>query len=191
MWPRIGKKRREIWWWEPRWAYVPALRQEFWSVFGPKLFVRSTILASLIFAAIIIGCKIRFPFLQLGFLWKAPLAVGGLFLLLPFHFGILAAIPPFVSVRQKHISRMQGQTVWNVDAKFILAARLVVFAEDRVRLRIWYKYKSHRRTRTIGVSPKVNLDRLIETMPVKPTVRDARKHFARLTLRDHHPGHKG
>jgi hypothetical protein len=76
----------------------------------------------------------------------------------------------------------QGQHCAIVEAKSITRARLVVFAKDRIRLRVWYTIKFWKKSRArqsrIGVSPKVSLDKLCEVFPAPLEVWDARAKYA-------------
>ncbi len=175
-----GKKKREISWWEPRWAYVPRMWREFRIVFRPEFMIRATSIALLVFAAMVLAAKALFPFLQLGFLWMAPGCVAAVFAFIFFKLGAHVAIPPNVCVRPERVRWFDGQAGWRIDSQSIHAVRLVVFSASRIRLRIWYTHKSQRRTKTIGVSPNVDLDALTEVLPVKPKVIDARNRALRL-----------
>ena len=97
-----------------------------------------------------------------------------------FQVGLHIVSPPGVNVRKDRISVKHMLSTWRVDAENVHAIRLAVFAENRIRLRVLYSHYFERRTKTIGVALDVDLDKLIELLPVKPVVLDARKRGRRL-----------
>jgi len=60
--------------------------------------------------------------------------------------------------RRKRIVIQHGQLARLIDAAAVVRARLVIFAPDRIRLRITYANRRGLQTTKIGVGPKVNLD---------------------------------
>jgi hypothetical protein len=144
-------------------------------------------LTAVLFVVVIIVFKLAVPQLQLGFVWRAALALPGMYLYLLLMTAIHFAFPPRVEVRGSRISVQHGEHAWFALAKSMTRARIMVFAPDRVRLRLWYRWKIWKRekirTRTIGIASNANLDRLCQLLPTAPDVWDARERYRRLCER--------
>jgi hypothetical protein len=99
-----------------------------------------------------------------------------------FMFLVHAAIPELVVVRKERVQIIHGQSSWVARAGDIRWTRIVIFAPDRIRLRIAYTRGCQRKTRTVGVGRNVDLDELSTTLPIPPQVWDARGRYDRIRL---------
>ena len=117
------------------------------------------------------------PMIQLPPLWKMLLPLPTLYaymlIMLPVH----AAIRSHIHVRGDRIHVMTGQSHWVVKSEAIQGTRIVIFASDRVRLRVFYIHKDKLRSRTYAVSPKVELAVLSKSLAVYPQIWDARHRY--------------
>ena len=167
--------KQKLSWWAPRWSYVPKLRHEWQQLCRPASVGRVTVICFLAGTAVVVGCKLAFPLLQLDFLWRAIVAIPSLYFFLA---GLLLAyvvLPPRVEVRPDRILISHGQVVRRVNASSVISTRIVIFSADKTRLRITYSDKSRRRSRTIGVSRTIDLNELYDLLPGPPSVRDCRR----------------
>ncbi len=150
--------------------------------------LRVTGLVVVVFVVTLAGFKLALPQLQIGFVWRGVLALPGMYLYLLLMTAVYAAIPPRVEVRNNRIVVQHGQHAWFVLATSVTRARIVVFAHDRIRLKLWYRWKLWKRERirikTIGIATKVNLDQLCQLLPTAPEVWDARQRYGRLRLKE-------
>ncbi len=123
--------------------------------------------------------QIAIPLVQLPPLWKMLLTLPGIYAYLLFMIALLQVIPARVDVRRDRVLFNHGESTFVVKAEKIVMTRIVVFAYDRVRLRVVYRRPSgHVRSRVTGVAQKVDLERLSQLLPVAPEIWDARKRYA-------------
>jgi hypothetical protein len=166
---------------------VPELWQSWRKATRPVSILRVVLLTIVAFTLILGGFKLAIPQLQVGFAWKALLAVPGLYLYLGLMMALSAAFPHEVKIYKNRIVRQQGQHLQQVMSRDVVRARLVVFGKNRIRLKIWYLSKLWKRQRIriskVGVSPKVHLDKLCDVFPVALDVLDARAKYAALGKR--------
>jgi hypothetical protein len=107
------------------------------------------------------------------------LVLPGIYAYLLFMVTLHLVIPARVEIRSDRVLFNHGESTFVVRAEKIRATRIVVFAYDRVRLRVTYQRKlGSLRTRTVGVAQKVDLERLSQLLPVAPEIWDARKRYA-------------
>jgi hypothetical protein len=163
-------------WWVPYWSHTALMCCVFRIMFAPRSVLRVTILSLLITAAIVAWVQATMPGVQLP-LGKMLLSVPIMYAYMAVMFLLHLVIPTSVNVRKDRIHTTTGQSNWVVKAKDIYRTRIVVFAVDRIRLRIFYTRKNRRRTRTFGVSPRINLDALCANLPAYPQVWDARNRY--------------
>jgi hypothetical protein len=86
-------------------------------------------------------------------------------------------IPSQIEVRKDRMHAVTGQSHWVVKSETVQRTRIVVFAPDRIRLRVFYLHKDKLRTRSFGVARKVNLDELSNALATYPEVWDARHRY--------------
>jgi predicted membrane channel-forming protein YqfA (hemolysin III family) len=161
-------------WAVPRWSYVPRLWRGLYVIVNSRSLVR-------IAGASIVGCvafvgafKILIPNLAVGNLWLMVFALPGILLALVAQMAIHTAIPPFVSVRKDRVLYSHGQSNFALKADQIESIHLTVFGNSKIRLKIRYTRSRRTRLLRIGVSPKIDLMLLAETLPIAPIVNDAR-----------------
>jgi hypothetical protein len=136
--------------------------------------------SALVAVLLVGGLKLVFPLLQLGFLWRLAIAAPLLFAYLFLVFLVHAAVPEHIDVRCDQIRINHGQSTRIIKTNCIRSARIVVFAPDRMRLRITFIHHGVRQSRTVGIRPTLDLQLLSQALPVGPTVWDARHRFTNL-----------
>ena len=90
-----------------------------------------------------------------------------------------ALLPSHIEVRKDRIHVMSGQSHWVVKSEAMRRTRIVIYAIDRIRLRVFYLHKDKVRSRTFGVGRKVKLDELSDALAVYPEVWDVRNRYRR------------
>jgi hypothetical protein len=143
-------------------------------ILSPASLVRMALVTAIVAAALIVGLKWAIPQIVLPNVGVLLLAFPAILLTVVLQFGLLVLIPPIATIRPEGILVQHGQSALRIDAKTMTAAYLTVHTGDRIRLRICYAKNDHVRSRSIGVPPTVDLDRLIALLPIAPEVRDAR-----------------
>lgn len=166
-------RKEKLIWFEPRWAYVPRLRREFGSILNARALSRTWFAALLLAIAIVAAFKWAVPNLNLFDAWRVLLAAPALVLYLSFYLALLIVIPPGVEVRRDWIQRTHSGPL-RIQSARIEAASLTFHADQRIRLRLRYQGRARPRTLTVGVPPSVNLDKLVDLLPVRLVIRDAR-----------------
>lgn len=166
---------KKLSWWEPRWAYVPQLYREFKAVLFSKNNLYLIAISLGLFSLIVLAAKLAFPALQLGFLGGVPVILVVVWALSWSHCGVLLAIPPVINITDKRIKGSHGQVGWIYKREEVTKSRIVVFANDRIRLRLFAKGSS----RVIGVAEKVGLKELKSFLPGTVEVWDARDRYRR------------
>src|SRR5262245_2153982 len=119
-------------WSQPRWSYVPEMWRSFSKLLHPWFMLRTILLAGLIFGILVAGLKAALPQLQLVFLWKAPIAVLGLWAYFALMGPLYCAIPPRVELRAKLISIQHGNHVRLILMSSVVSTHLTIFAADRI-----------------------------------------------------------
>jgi hypothetical protein len=161
-------------WWVPYWSHTPRIWRECRQVFAPRSVLRVTIVSLLVSAGIIAWVQATVPGVLLPPLWKMLLSIPVMYAYVAFRLLLLLVIPTQIKVRKDRIHTSTGESGWFVKAKDVSRTRIVVFAVDRIRLHIFYNRNNRRRSRTFGVSPRINLHALCANLPVNPQVWDAR-----------------
>jgi hypothetical protein len=164
----------ELTWREPRWAYVSKLWRQLRCLLNPTSLIRISLVTAFLAAVIVWGLKWVMPQVILPNLWPLLLALPGILLLLILQTSLLTLIPPTATVRPDKICVQHSESMSIVDAASIARTYIIVFSNQRIRLRICYLHKEKCKSLTIGVPPTVDLERLAELLPVWPIVRDAR-----------------
>jgi hypothetical protein len=141
---------------------------------NPVSLVRITLATVVVSAAVVAGFNWAVPQFVLPNLWPIVFALPAILLLLVAQFGILALIPPRVTIRADTILVQHGQSATIIDPKTVTATYLTFHPDDRIRLRICYTKKSKAKSRVIGVPPSVDFNKLSQMLPIMPVVRDAR-----------------
>jgi hypothetical protein len=137
---------------------------------------------SLALGALIIGAlKANVPGMQVPPVWKLLLALPIFYFYALVMLALHLAVPSHVTVRSDRIHVSTGQSGWMKKADDIRATRVVIFAPDRIRVRVFYEHKGRVRSRTYGVSRRVKLDELCAALPKAPQIWDARGRYALLT----------
>ena len=166
-------------WWVPYWFHVPRTRRSLQVLLFSRSLVRAAVISIVVGAAVVIGLKAANPLMQLPPLWQ-------LFGALPIFYGyvlimwlVYTLFPSRVDIRKDRLFVMTGQSQWMIKTDAVRGARIVVFAPDRIRLRIFYQRKDQLKSRTFGVGKGVSLDRLAGMFASPPQVWDARERYAR------------
>lgn len=163
----------------PYWFNVPHVWRTNRKYFGFWSVLRVSLLTLACGIAIIVCAQAAVPLVQLPPLWTMLIALPAVYAYLLFMVAIHLVIPARVEVRRDRVLFNHGQTTVVVKDEEIVAIRITVFADDRIRLRVTYQRQlGHLRTRTAGVARKVNLERLSQLLPVSPEIRDARTAYS-------------
>jgi hypothetical protein len=139
---------------------------------------RVLILSTLLGAGLVVALQAANPLLQLPPLWKMALAFPTIYAYFALILAVHTVLPTRVSVCEKRLHAMTGQSHWGVEAAAVTRTRITVFATDRIRLRVYYDRKGKPRSRVFGITRKVDLDALANALPVHPQVLDARTRYA-------------
>ncbi|GAA5505308.1 hypothetical protein [Novipirellula caenicola] len=165
----------KITWWVPRWAFVPQLWQSLRSCLLNRHAITNIFIGTFVSCAVIIGgLKIALPALVIPNLWTVFAALPMILVLLACQFGLLAAIPPNVTLRPDRLQKTHGQTGLVIKADQFVATQLYVHREDRIRLKVRYRQRDRLRTLVLGVPSSIDLDQLVALLPISPKIRDAR-----------------
>lgn len=165
----------DIRWSVPRWAFVPALwRSLQQSIFNSGSLLRIVVGSVVACGAIVLALKLAIPGFVVPNLWRVALSLLAFLLLFLIQFGLLSVIPPQVRLKPKFLQRSHGQTGLRIYWEDLVATQIIVHREDRVRLKLIYQRRGRKRTLTLGVAPSVELNRLVDALPIEPVVRDAR-----------------
>jgi hypothetical protein len=122
--------------------------------------------------AICVGIKLAVPQIQLGFAWKALLAIPGTFVYLGFGCLIHLLVPAEVTINEKYMSYSTGQSCWRVKLLDIESSKLIVFSPDHIRLII----RSKGKVRKLPVPASADLQLLVSLLG-STIVFDKRRHF--------------
>jgi len=117
--------------------------------------------------------------IQLPPLWKMLLALPAFYGYVLVMLVVHALLPSHIEVRKDRIHVMSGQSHWVVKSEAMRRTRIVIYAIDRIRLRVFYLHKDKVRSRTFGVGRKVKLDELSDALAVYPEVWDVRNRYRR------------
>ncbi|HLO39517.1 MAG TPA: hypothetical protein VK176_00730 [Phycisphaerales bacterium] len=161
-------QKRKVKWWEPRWSFAPRYRAEIGGtgIFSPWFWVRVMGVT-----AILLGAMVGFvwwqapgafiPWLQLAF---APFAIP---CLLYFKVGLLYVLPPYIQVHAKGVHISHGDSGFIILMSKIRQVRISMDDCGRAMLVIAYLDRKDRpKTRTVGISDKVDLVQLGEIFAV-------------------------
>jgi hypothetical protein len=173
-----NRRGSKIAWWVPYWFHIPRTWRVWRLLLLSRSIVRASIVAVIVGAAIVIGLKIAIPMIQLPPLWKMLSALPVFYAYVLIMWLVHTLIPSRVDIRKDRIHAVTGQSQWMVKSDAVRGARIVVFAPDRIRLRIFYQRKDQLRSRTFGVGRRVSLDRLSAMFATPPQVWDARHRYA-------------
>lgn len=162
-------------WKTPLWSRLPAARQIWRTLFRVRSLARVTVASLLTMAVLLVGCKIAFPLFDLGIAWRMLLALPAIYLYVLVMALLQVMVPARVEVRSDRVAISQGQTATVIRPQELRAARITCFADDRVRLRLFYLWRGRLRTRTLGLAAGIDLERLCALLPVEPRIIDARR----------------
>ncbi len=112
--------------------------------------------------------------MPLANLWWLTVQIPGLFVLFFAMSWVYRAIPERISVFEDCVLIQHGETAVRIEKSSITAARIVVFADDAIRLRIWYTYKDHKKCNAFGLPRNFDLAALENSLEVTLTVFDGR-----------------
>lgn len=181
-------------WWEPYWHSTRKAWRGSRGMFSVKSWVEITFVSLLLMAVVIVPVKLQLPQLQLGFLWRAVLAIPMIGGLLGAQLVIMILWPNRIIVQKKRLQKIGStQGVWRYQR--LLRIQLIVLEDRRLVLRFRLDKKPPNKlpvggltliypsSSMIGVSPEVDLEQLLEILPMPANVIDARKRFVRLRLK--------
>jgi len=121
------------------------------------------------------GFKVKYPELDLYWLWKMPFAVAGMFVLIGFQAIILPVLAcPIMTVSEKEIRYSHLDTGWVAKRDECASIELVVFSPSLRRVRFRHKGKR----RSVGLAESVDQSELRSLLPYPLKIVDSRKRFA-------------
>ncbi len=171
---RFATAKQKLTWYVPRWSFTRQLWSQLNHILNRASLIRISLCTVVASAVIVAGFKWAIPQMALPNLWPLVFALPAIVLMIVVQFGMMTLIPPTVTIRPDKILVQHGQSATIIDANSVTATYLTYHSDDRIRLRICYTKKSEIKTRTIGVPPTVDFNRLSEMLPMAPVVRDAR-----------------
>ena len=159
------------------WFQIPRAWR-IWLVFVQRCsLIRVSFLSLILGVAIVAGAKLAVPALQLPPIWKMLLALPAVYAYMLLMVVVQMVVPSRVEVREDRILASAGQSAWFVKSEDIRRTRIVVFAPDRIRLRVFFSRRGKLSSRTFGLSPKLSLDDLCIKLAIYPEVWDARERY--------------
>jgi hypothetical protein len=165
----------KITWSVPRWAFAPKLWQSLRrSILNRRSIVRICIGSLVACGAIVLALKLAFPALVVPNLLHLAMTVPLFLLVFALQFAVLAVFPPNVTLRSDRLQKSHGQSGLRIKSDQFVTTQIIVHRYDCVRLKIRYRQRARDRTLVIGVAPSVDLDQLVEILPIAPAIRDAR-----------------
>ena len=84
-------------------------------------------------------------------------------------------------IRTDRIVILFGVPPTVIESRVVTSTALTFHPRDKIRLRIGYERIGKRKLQVVGVPAKVDLDKLAALLPVKPSIRDARRRAIRQT----------
>ncbi len=170
-------------WWTPYWSHCPKMKRAWQRLFNLKSLVR-IVVASLLSGLIVVFIFwLVIPFLPLGRLWLLGIQIPGLMLALYGLAWIFRSVPERVTINRDSLIVRHGDQARRILKCDIVAAKVVIFAEDKLRLRIWFNRKRKRRSTAFGIASCVDITELqkaIGALCQNQSVVDARERFVAL-----------
>ena len=158
----------------PYWSRCGKSRREWGRLFNVRTMVRVFVAASLLCVVIVLLFRFAFPGIQLADLKWLAVKLPCLFLFLYGMSWLYRIIPEKVSLFEDCILIQHGDNARRIDRSNILSARIVVYAENTIRLRIWYRSAEDRKSLTLGLGSQVQLQAVQEALGMPLHVFDAR-----------------
>lgn len=178
-------------WYVPRWFYVPRLWRTFRILFNSRSMLRIAIGSLVAGGFVVAGFKWMVPQLVIPDLWRMAFAIPGIVLLLGLELSLLSLFQPVVTLRRDRLTIQHGQSATILDPKQVIKTALTFHRENRVRLRIVYEKGGRVRHRVVGVPATVDFRKLVDMLPLKPTIRDARGRMRKCSKMRQSNRHRG
>lgn len=154
----MSRPKKSIWWFEPRWSFVPRLFHDIQDARLVWALLRALLVSTVIAAGIAFVVTLNFPRVKLNWPLMYTQAVILILFLIATHLVYALAVPPIVS-----ITRQRSEEIESVN--------LIVYNEERIA--IWLTLPD--RCCRYGVSTRVKLRDLAELLGDKLTVHDHRQ----------------
>lgn len=128
-------------WWTPYWSHCGKTKRQWSRLLNSKTLLRVTIVALACGSLVTLGFRIAFPLLPLANLWWLVVQIPALFVLIYGGSWLHRAIPERISLFDGHLLVQHGETAIQISKSDLIAARIVIFTDDAIRLRIWYTHR--------------------------------------------------
>jgi hypothetical protein len=167
-------RKRKLAWYAPRWSYARRLIPGYRYVLRSISFARILAWSLLLSVAICGGLKAMNPELDLLILWRMPLALVFLPVMMSVQLLLIPLLfPPRVTVMDEKVRYWKGDSGWEARFEECNSFKLVVYSPTYRRL--VFRYKGKRRS--IGLAESVDLYELGSLLPFTAKVVDARHRF--------------
>ena len=123
------------------------------------------------------------PLLPLGRLRWLVVQIPGAVLGLVGIAWIYRTIPERISIYGDSVLIQHGDSAKQILKGDIVAARIVVYADETIRLRVWFNRKQKRCSTTFGLAKSIDVSELEKALGQVLSVFDARQRYAALQKR--------
>ena len=165
-----------VFWWEPRWSFVPRELREFRSSLRLGSWLRIVAVSAVVTIAIALVANATIPGLQ--FPWTAAFAVSiaAMVVILFMVMVLLAAVPPLVFITPKGFGWWWPPMLHHGFVYFKRSDLKSVTLTVRDDGMHYVRFRTNRFCKRVGVGRRVRLDRLLEMFGDSLIVRDRRLH---------------
>lgn len=167
-------------WWTPYWSHCSKSRRDWQRLFNWKSFIRILIASMISGFVTVFLFWLAVPLLPLGRLRWLVVQIPGAVLGLVVIAWIYRAIPERISIFGDSVLVQHGDSAKQILKSDIIAARIVVYADETIRLRIWFNRKQKRCSTTFGLAQSIDVSELEKALGRVLSVFDARQRYAAL-----------
>ena len=162
-------------WWTPAWSRSGRFVRERHLLFNTASLLRVAVVASVCCLVIVWLLRLAFPLLPLANLRWLGVQIPGLLLACYGGLWLYRLIPERVSIFDSCLLIQHGDNATTIAKENLVHARIVVFADGVIRLRVWYLHRGRQRNMALGLAEKVDLRGLEQALGVPLVVYDARE----------------
>jgi hypothetical protein len=167
------KPIRSISWWEPRWSFIPRMKNELRVLLSPRTWLRIACLTMIVVAVIIVATDALVPNLQFDWAGALLKSVGVLLLQLTLISGVLFLVPPRITVNRRAIVVQHGNSTRSFAQGKVDGLNLSL--HDGGQLRLWVTCRG--RSRCYGLPRSVDIAALRAILGEELVVHDYRDDF--------------
>lgn len=170
-------------WWAPYWSHCSKSRRDWQRLFNWKSFIRILIASMISGFVTVFLFWLAVPLLPLGRLRWLVVQIPGAVLGLVGIAWIYRTIPERISIFGDSVLIQHGDSAKQILKGDIVAARIVVYADETIRLRVWFNRKQKRCSTTFGLAKSIDVSELEKALGQVLSVFDARQRYAALQKR--------